>query len=59
MEDIQGEPSTQDGTVHDLFHGDNPKIIEDSVIRAVDGLQFAVRDTLYVWCLCIVYIHWY
>jgi len=48
MEEIQGEPSTWDGPVHDLFHGDNPKIIEGSVIRAADGLQFAVRDTLYV-----------
>jgi hypothetical protein len=47
LEDIQGEPSTHDGNVHDPFQNDTPKIIDSSVIRAADGLQFAARDTLY------------
>lgn len=48
LEDIQGEPSTWDGAIYDPLGGKVPSIVggDDSVIRAVDGLQFATRDAL-------------
>ncbi|EIN11328.1 composite domain of metallo-dependent hydrolase [Punctularia strigosozonata HHB-11173 SS5] len=48
LEEIRGEPSTQDGNVHDPLSGPVPKIVggDYAVIRAVDGLQFATRDAL-------------
>ncbi|KIJ61333.1 hypothetical protein HYDPIDRAFT_42737 [Hydnomerulius pinastri MD-312] len=47
LTEIQGESSTQDGVVYDPLSGDIPSILEgNSVIRAVDGLQFTGRDTL-------------
>ncbi|KAG6841872.1 hypothetical protein C0991_005602 [Blastosporella zonata] len=49
--EISGEPSTKDGKVFDPLRGKVPSIIggDGSVIRAVDGLQFAGRDTLYAY----------
>lgn len=58
LEDIQGESATWDGSVYDIFSKDTPKVVDGTVIRAVDGLQFAARDTLYlqflnIFCLTI------
>lgn len=49
LQEISGEPSTYDGVVFDAF-GEVPAIIggDQSVIRAVDGLQYGTRDALYV-----------
>ncbi len=46
--EIKGEPSTNDGNVWDpLTDGDMPSIVgNETIIRAVDGLQFAGRNTL-------------
>ena len=49
--EIHLEPSTNDGSVHDpLVDGDVPSILgnHNTIIRAVDGLQFAGRNTLSV-----------
>lgn len=48
--EIKSEPSTNDGNVWDpLTNGDPPSIIgNETIIRAVDGLQFAGRNTLQV-----------
>jgi cytosine/adenosine deaminase-related metal-dependent hydrolase len=44
---IDGEPSTNDGYVHDSLESNPPNIIgEGSIIKAVDGLQFHTRDAL-------------
>ena len=44
---IDGEPSTNDGYVHDSLTSNPPDIIgQDSIIKAVDGLQFHTRDAL-------------
>lgn len=48
LEDIQGEPDTHDGYVYNAFGDTNPEIVDRVIIHAVDGLQFAARDTLYV-----------
>ena len=47
LEDIQGEPSTHDGsTPNPLTSNSSPLLGEGPVIRAVDGLKFATRDAL-------------
>lgn len=48
LEDIQGETSTWDGVIYDPLESKVPSIVggDDSVIRAVDGLQFSTRDAL-------------
>ncbi|KAG5353785.1 hypothetical protein C0989_002568 [Termitomyces sp. Mn162] len=48
LEEITYEPSTNDGVVFDPLGGEVPSIVggDGSIIRAVDGLQFAGRDTL-------------
>ncbi|KDQ57519.1 hypothetical protein JAAARDRAFT_156260 [Jaapia argillacea MUCL 33604] len=48
LHEIQGEASTADGYVFDALEEEVPKIVggEYSVIRAVDGLQYATRDAL-------------
>lgn len=48
LEEIAGEPSTKDGYVYDLLAGDVPSIVggDKAAIHAVDGLQFAGRNTL-------------
>lgn len=44
---IEGEPSTNDGYVHNSLKSDPSEIIgEGSIIKAVDGLQFYTRDAL-------------
>ena len=44
---IDGEPSTNDGYVHNPLKSNPPEIIgEGSIIKAVDGLQFHTRDAL-------------
>ncbi|CAK5272816.1 unnamed protein product [Mycena citricolor] len=43
---ISGEASTNDGRVFDPLRAQVPAIIEDDVIKAVDGLVFASRDAL-------------
>ena len=44
---IDGEPSTNDGYVHNVLKSDPPEIMgEGSIIKAVDGLQFHTRDAL-------------
>ncbi|KAJ7075534.1 hypothetical protein B0H15DRAFT_894200 [Mycena belliarum] len=46
---IMLEPSTTDGRVFDPLTMVVPSILGDSVIRAVDGLQFGGRNTLYAY----------
>ncbi|KAG6849988.1 hypothetical protein H0H93_002778 [Arthromyces matolae] len=48
LAEIDGEPSTQDGAIIDPLSGKVPSIAggDGALIRAVDGLQFAGRDTL-------------
>lgn len=49
LQDISGEESTTDGTVYDALSGKKiPTILggDDSIIKAVDGLQFGTRDAL-------------
>ncbi|KAF8897048.1 hypothetical protein CPB84DRAFT_1781415 [Gymnopilus junonius] len=44
---INGEPSTNDGTIRDILKSDPPSILgEGGIIQAVDGLQFQSRDSL-------------
>ncbi|KAG9316540.1 composite domain of metallo-dependent hydrolase [Chiua virens] len=54
LEEIQGETSTHDGNVLDPLSVNVPKILKgNEVVLAVDGLQFAGRDTLLAyraWC---------
>lgn len=47
---IQMEPSTNDGSVHDTLLQTIPKFFggSSSIIRAIDGLQFGTRNALYV-----------
>ncbi|CAK5276446.1 unnamed protein product [Mycena citricolor] len=47
LSEILQEPSTNDGNVFDPLTGSVPSILGHTVIRAVDGLQFAGRNTLY------------
>ncbi|THH28656.1 hypothetical protein EUX98_g5538 [Antrodiella citrinella] len=51
LEEIQGEGSTHDGAVLDPFEGKIPSIVggDKALIRAVDGLQYGGRDTLYAY----------
>ena len=51
LQEIEAEPSTGDGTVFDPLTGRVPKLLggDISIVRAVDGLQFASRDSL---CVC-------
>ncbi|KAF8447198.1 hypothetical protein L210DRAFT_3525216 [Boletus edulis BED1] len=46
LTEIRLEPSTSDGTVLNPLAGNLPAILEDSLIRAIDGLQFGGRNTL-------------
>ncbi|KAI0266870.1 carbohydrate esterase family 9 protein [Gloeopeniophorella convolvens] len=48
LQEIEAEASTGDGRVFDPLSGPVPKIVagQDSIVRAVDGLQFAGRDSL-------------
>ncbi|KAJ7078720.1 hypothetical protein B0H15DRAFT_1025782 [Mycena belliarum] len=46
LSEIMLEPSTTDGRVFDPLTMAVPSILGDSVIRAVDGLQFGGRNTL-------------
>ena len=58
LEEIQGEQSTHDGEVLDPLSSNIPNILAgNEAMLAVDGLQFAGRDTLFVFILgCYV---WY
>jgi len=49
LQDIQGEPTTEDGPVLDPLTSDVPEIIggDGGLIRAVDGLQYSSRDAQY------------
>lgn len=48
LEEINQEPSTNDGVVLDPLGGAVPRIIggDSAIIKAVDGLQFSTRDAL-------------
>ncbi|KAH9176442.1 carbohydrate esterase family 9 protein [Lactarius sanguifluus] len=48
LQEIEAEPSTGDGRVFDPLTGWVPKLVggDDSIVRAVDALQFAGRDAL-------------
>ena len=48
LSEIQGEISTSDGTVFDPLVAPVSSAAEESLVRAVDGLQFAGRDALFV-----------
>lgn len=50
LQEIEAEPSTGDGQVFDPLSGWVPKLMggDDSIVRAVDALQFAGRDALFV-----------
>lgn len=49
LQDIEQEPSTEDGPVFDPLTSDVPEIIggDGGLIRAVDGLQYSSRDAQY------------
>ena len=50
LEEIQGEESTHDGVVLDPLSSDIPDLLAgNEVMLAIDGLQFAGRDTLSVY----------
>ncbi|KAJ6607174.1 hypothetical protein B0H10DRAFT_2073018 [Mycena sp. CBHHK59/15] len=49
LSEIMLEPSTTDGPVFDPLTMRVPKILDSSVIRAIDGLQFGGRNTLYAY----------
>lgn len=46
LAEIRLEPSTTDGIVSNPLASDPPAVLGDSLIRAVDGLQFGGRNTL-------------
>lgn len=50
LQEIEAEPSTGDGLVFDPLTGRVPKLVggDTSIVRAVDALQFAGRDSLFV-----------
>ena len=50
LQEIEAEPSTGDGSVFNPLTGRVPKFLGDdiSIVRAVDALQFAGRDSLSV-----------
>jgi hypothetical protein len=48
LSEIMLEPSTTDGPVFDPLTMAVPSILGHTVVRAVDGLQFGGRNTLYV-----------
>jgi hypothetical protein len=50
LQEIEAEPSTGDGTVFDPLAGRVPRLVggDIPIVRAVDGLQFAGRDSLSV-----------
>jgi len=49
LQDIQEEPTTEDGPVPDPLTSNVPEIIggDGGLIRAVDGLQYSSRDAQY------------
>lgn len=49
LQDIQQEPTTEDGPVLDPLTSDVPEIIggDGGLIRAVDGLSYSSRDAQY------------
>ncbi|KAJ7452267.1 carbohydrate esterase family 9 protein [Mycena latifolia] len=49
LSEIKLEPSTTDGRVFDPLTMAVPGILGDTVVRAVDGLQFSGRNTLYAY----------
>ncbi|KAJ7685890.1 hypothetical protein B0H17DRAFT_985428 [Mycena rosella] len=49
LSEIMLEPSTTDGPVFDPLTMQVPDILGNTVVRAVDGLQFAGRNTLYAY----------
>jgi hypothetical protein len=48
--EIRAEASTNDGAIYDAYAGAVPEVVggDEGVIRAIDGLSFGGRDTLYV-----------
>jgi hypothetical protein len=44
--EISGEASTMDGVILDPLANNIPSLLSDTVINAVDGLQFGSRDAL-------------
>ncbi|KAH9992672.1 carbohydrate esterase family 9 protein [Russula vinacea] len=48
LQEIEAEPSTGDGSVFDPLAGRVPKLVggDNPIVRAVDALQFAGRDSL-------------
>jgi hypothetical protein len=50
LQEIEAEPSTGDGSVFDPLAGRVPKLVGGDIptVRAVDALQFAGRDSLFV-----------
>lgn len=56
LEEIQGEQSTHDGVVLDPLSSNIPNLLAgNEVILAVDGLQFAGRDTLLVFIFDVIF----
>ncbi|KAJ6483842.1 hypothetical protein C8R47DRAFT_1217531 [Mycena vitilis] len=49
LSEIMLESSTTDGRVFDPLTNSVPKILGDTLVRAVDGLQFGGRNTLYAY----------
>ncbi|KAI0312575.1 carbohydrate esterase family 9 protein [Amylostereum chailletii] len=46
LQEIQGEPTTVDGSVLDRLVGDIPDMMETTAVHAIDGLQYASRDAI-------------
>ncbi|KAJ3829135.1 hypothetical protein F5880DRAFT_1607895 [Lentinula raphanica] len=49
LEHINQEPSTNDGFMFEPLSQRIPKLLEGSIVRAVDGLLFDTRDALYAY----------
>ena len=55
LQEIAMEASTVDGQILDPLVDTIPSILENTLVRAVDGLQFASRDAMYAPLLCLTH----
>jgi hypothetical protein len=51
LSSIEAEASTSDGPVYDLLSGNPHALAGNTIVKAVDGLEFATRDALYFPCV--------
>lgn len=57
LQEIAMESSTLDGAVLEPLNFKVPQFIDGLMIKAVDGLQFATRDALYVYAYCMTLVY--